>query len=99
NGGLMRSGVILALLLTACASTTQPVHRTDWKDVDGAIGKSGTLHPDGVYKFSFPRSDLDVTVGALHIRPALALGSWAAFLATGSSTMVMGDLFLTDAAV
>ena len=95
----MRSGAILAMLLTACASTTHLVHRTDWKDVDAAIGKSGTLQADGVYKFSFPRSDLDVTVGEVHVRPALALGSWAAFIDMGSSTMVMGDLVLTETEV
>jgi hypothetical protein len=99
KGGLMRSGALLAMFLTACASTTQPVHRTDWKDVDAAIGKAGTLQADGVYKFSFPRSDLDVTVGEVHVRPALALGSWAAFIDMASSTMVMGDLVLTETEV
>src|SRR5213596_363795 len=99
NGGLMRSGVILALLLTACASTTQPVHRTDWKDVDGAIGKSGTQQLDNVYKFSFPRSDLGVRVGVVFMRTVIALGSWAAFIDMGSSTMVMGDLVLPELVV
>jgi hypothetical protein len=95
----MRSAVVFSLLLAACASTTRPVHRTDWKDVDAALGKSGTIQADDVYKVSFPRSDLDVTVGGVHIRPALALGSWVAFIDTGTTTMVMGDLVLGESEV
>jgi Domain of Unknown Function (DUF1259) len=95
----MRSAVVLCLFLAACASTTKPVHRTDWKDVDAALGKSGTIQPDDVYKVSFPRSDLDVTVGDVHVRPALALGSWVAFIETGTTAMAMGDLVLTESEV
>jgi hypothetical protein len=95
----MRSAVVFSLFLAACASTTRPVHRTDWKDVDAALGKSGTIQPDDVYKVSFPRSDLDVTVGDVHVRPALALGSWVAFIDTGTTAMVMGDLVLTESEV
>jgi hypothetical protein len=95
----MRSAVVFSLFLVACASTTRPVHRTDWKDVDAALGKSGTIQPDDVYKVSFPRSDLDVTVGDVHVRPALALGSWVAFIDTGTTAMVMGDLVLTESEV
>jgi uncharacterized protein DUF1259 len=95
----MRSAVVFSLLVVACSSTTQPVHRTDWKDVDAALGKSGTIQPDNVYKVSFPRSDLDVSVGDVRVRPALALGSWAAFIDTGTTAMVMGDLVLTESEV
>lgn len=95
----MRSAVVFSLLLAACASTTRPVRRTDWKDVDAALGKSGTIQPDDVYKVSFPRSDLDVVTDGVHVRPALALGSWVAFIDTSTTTMVMGDLVLTESEV
>src|SRR5712691_6994693 len=64
----------------------------DWHDVDTILGRSGSAQPGGVYKFSFPRTDLAVDVDGVRIKPPLALGSWAAF----TSSMVMGDLVLTE---
>ena len=60
------------------------------------MGRSGKLQPDGAFKFSMPRKDLKVTVAGTPIKPGLALGSWAAFSASGDSAMVMGDLVLTE---
>jgi hypothetical protein len=67
-----------------------------WTGVAGALGRAGTEMPGNVYKVSFPRSDLDVVAEGVHVRPALALGSWAAFVRTQHGTMVMGDLVLTE---
>ena len=67
-----------------------------WTDVANALGRAGTEMPGGVYKVSFPRSDLDVVAGGVHVKPALALGSWAAFIRTGHGAMTMGDLVLTE---
>jgi hypothetical protein len=40
---------------------------------------------------------LSVTIGGVALKPALALGSWIAFLPTGSSqSIAMGDLVLTE---
>jgi len=69
---------------------------TDWKPVEQALGKAGSMQPGDVYKVSLPRSDLKVTVGGVELKPALALGSWVAFKKTGDMTMVMGDLVLTE---
>jgi hypothetical protein len=60
------------------------------------MGKSGAMQPGDVLKFSFPRSDLQVMVDGIQIKPALALGSWAAFKKMGNEAMVMGDLVLTE---
>ena len=54
------------------------------------------MQPGDVYKVSLPRSDLQVTAGGVQIKPALALGSWVAFKKAGDTTMVMGDLVLTE---
>ena len=35
---------------------------TDWKPVEQALGKAGSMQPGDVYKVSLPRSDLKVTV-------------------------------------
>jgi len=68
----------------------------DWSKVDQALGRTGTDQPGGVHRFSFPRSDLKVSLDGVDIKPALALGSWVAFLSMGSDAMVMGDLVLKD---
>ena len=68
----------------------------DWSATDRALGRAGTEQQGGVHKFSFPRSDLSVTVGDVPLKPALALGSWVAFKkAADGKTMAMGDLVLT----
>jgi hypothetical protein len=63
--------------------------------IDEVLGRSGQKTGD-VYKVSFPRSDLHVSVHGLAIKPGLALGSWAAFLGTDDKAMVMGDLVLLE---
>jgi len=67
----------------------------NWKPVETALGRAGSEQPGGVYKVSFPRSDLAVTAAGVSIKPALALGSWIAF----KDEMVMGDLVLLEAEV
>jgi len=84
----------LALLLLVAAARTK-----DWKDVEAALGRAGTVQPDGAYKVSFPRGDLSVTADGVAIKPALALGSWAAFNESGAHGMAMGDLVLLESEV
>jgi hypothetical protein len=65
--------------------------------VEEALGRKGAAQPGDVLKFSFPRSDLSVTAAGVQIKPALALGSWAAFKQIGKGeSMAMGDLVLTE---
>jgi hypothetical protein len=52
-----------------------------------------------VLKFGFPRSDLQVVVNGVTLRPALALGSWVAFQRISDHAMVMGDLVLLSTEV
>jgi hypothetical protein len=90
--GSIRSAAIKRAVQTKSGQTDV----TDWKRIEQALGKAGLIQPGDVYKVSFPRSDLRVTVGGLELRPALALGSWIAFKKTGDMMMVMGDLVLTE---
>ncbi|MEO7361273.1 MAG: DUF1259 domain-containing protein, partial [Gemmatimonadaceae bacterium] len=78
----------------------QPAGVARWMPVEDALSRKGAMQPGNVMKFSFPRSDLSVTVGGVVLKPALALGSWVAFkdVAKGEA-MVMGDLVLTDSEV
>jgi hypothetical protein len=68
----------------------------DWTATDRALGRAGADQPGSVHKFSFPRSDLQVALGGVTLKPALALGSWVAFKRTADArqSMVMGDLVL-----
>jgi len=89
----------LALIaIVASSAASLPAQGTaSWTAIEQALGRTGSLQPGGVMKFSFPRRDLHVVVGGVAVRPALALGGWVAFkpLADGM-VMAMGDLVLTE---
>lgn len=96
----MKSMRLLSLLglfaLSAPAYAAEPWEQT----IATSFGKAGTEMPGGVYRIALPRSDLKVTLDGVGIKPALALGSWLAFMSHGSGeVMVMGDLVLTDTEV
>ena len=59
------------------------------------IGKAGETQGD-VYKISLPRTDLQVTVEGVLLKPGLALGSWIAFKSVGQSAVAHGDLVLGE---
>src|SRR5713226_1778740 len=101
---LVAFAVANLFVLVACSApqkagqsnNQQPASATEWKPVEQALGKAGSMQPGDVYKVSLPRSDLKVTVSGVELKPALALGSWVAFKKAGDMTMVMGDLVLTE---
>ena len=71
----------------------------DQKAVERALGTTGQMMPGGVFRVSLPRTDLHVTVRGVPLKPAFALGSYAAFVPAGGAAMMMGDLVLLDAEV
>jgi hypothetical protein len=83
---------LIALGMPASAQVQQP----SWAVVDQALGRTGTTQPDGVRRYGFARSDLHVLLDGVTIKPALALGGWLAFQPMGASSVVMGDLVLTQ---
>ena len=96
----MKSVVTLGLLgLLALGGAVNAAEPWD-QAVATTIGKPGTEMPGGVYRIGLPRGDLHVTLDGVTLKPALALGSWLAFVAHGrGQAMVMGDLVLTDTEV
>jgi hypothetical protein len=92
----MRAVHVLAICAAAMvgggAASAQEI---DWKKVDEAIGRSAAVSGD-VHRYGFPRGDLTVTLDGVTIRPALALGGWAAFKPVHGGAMVMGDLVLLE---
>jgi hypothetical protein len=93
---LILAGSTLLLMITSLSSAQQQVSTTDWKPVEQALGKAGSMQPGDVYKVSLPRSDLKVTAAGVELKPALALGTWVAFKRMGDTTVVMGDLVLAE---
>jgi hypothetical protein len=91
----------LAASVTAVPAVAQ-TPKQNWAAVDRAIGRPGSAQPGDVQKYSFPRSDLHVSVTGVEVKPALALGSWVAFKASGRAggeAMAMGDLVLLESEV
>ena len=83
------------VLSTAAGAQAQAI---DWAKIDGILGRTGAVG-GAVHRYGFPRSDLQVTLDGVTIRPTLALGGWAAFQPMGNMTMVMGDLVLLQSEV
>jgi uncharacterized protein DUF1259 len=93
--------IVLAILIAAAVvglvgHTRRAAAAPDWKAVEQALGKAGTLMPGGVYRVGLPRTDLTVTVQGIRVEAPFALGSYAAFKPMGDQAMVMGDLVLRD---
>src|SRR5262245_15595655 len=86
-------------VITFISSYTKQNTSNEWKPVEDALGRKGSIQPGDVYKFSMPRSDLKVTVAGTPIKAGLALGSWLAFKRVGNDAVVMGDLVLTESEV
>ena len=89
--------LFFAALTLAVSAQQQPKPTPqEWKAVEGAMNRPGELQPDGAFKFSMPRKDLNVTAAGTQVKAGFALGSWAAFNKMGNRAMVMGDLVLTE---
>jgi hypothetical protein len=72
----------------------------DWAKIDATFGRSPAAVAGEIHRYGFPRTDLQVTLDGVTIRPTLALGGWIAFEPMGGSmAMAMGDLVLLQTEV
>ena len=94
----MRAVQVFAICAMATMGTTASAQEIDWNKVDEAFGRTAAVSGD-VHRYGFPRSDLQVTLDGVTIRPSLALGGWIAFKPMHGGAMVMGDLVLLEAEV
>jgi hypothetical protein len=85
----------IALALGATAASAQTLN---WDKVDSAFGRKGAVSGD-VHRYSFPRTDLSVTLDGVAIKPSLALGSWVAMKPGHGGVMTMGDLVLLESEI
>src|SRR5213596_1150421 len=65
--------------------------------IDELTGFKGKMNEkEGVYKVTFPRGDVKVTVAGWQMPPFMGLGTWAAFQGSNEKAMVMGDTVLFE---
>ena len=72
------------LLLTAAViaiAGTSYAQSIEWDKVDAGIGRKATLSGD-VHRYGFPRTDLNVSLDDVILKPAFALGGWAGLAAS-----------------
>src|SRR4051812_1222433 len=94
----MRVSGMLTIAAVVSLSTAAQAQDIDWKKVDEAVGRTAAVSGD-VHRYGFPRTDLNVTLDGVTIKPAFALGGWLAFKPAHGGAMVMGDLVLLDSEI
>ena len=91
--------VLLLVAAVLGASLSMPAAaQTDWSFVDTILTRKGAVSGD-VHRYGLPRSDLNVTLDGVAIKPGFALGGWVAFEPMGDKAMMMGDLVLTESEI
>src|SRR4030095_15217568 len=86
-----RTTILLGLISNALAADL------DTARIDELTGLKGKMNEkEGVYKVTFPRNDVKIIVDGWTMPPFMGLGTWAAFTATQTDAMVMGDTVLFE---
>jgi len=81
-------GIVLSGSATAALDTAK---------IDEITGLKGKLNPmEGVYKVTFPRSDVRVVIDGWPMPPFMGLGTWAGFTGANERALMMGDTVLFE---
>lgn len=84
-------------ILTAAVLAAPTASKFEVAKIEQLTGAKGSLNEkEGVFKVSYPRSDLHVTAAGVHLTPPMGLTAWAAFTKVSGHTAVMGDMVLTE---
>jgi hypothetical protein len=94
----MRVVQVVAICALAAIGTAAHAQEIDWSKVDDAFGRKPAVAGD-VHRYGIPRTDLNVTLDGVTIKPSLALGGWIAFKPAHGGAMAMGDLVLLESEV
>jgi len=89
----MKIKLFYFLILLCIAGFSQA--QIDSTGLNNIFGKKGTVQ-GMVYRITYPRTDLKVTVLDFKVSPGLALTSWVGILFMGTESMMMGDLVMLD---
>jgi hypothetical protein len=88
------ASISLGLALSMPAKAAE----TDWFIVDTILTRTGSVSGE-VHRYGLPRSDLNVSLDGVTLKPGFALGGWIAFEPMGDKSMMMGDLVLTESEI
>src|SRR5689334_19832393 len=91
---------MLYLALICFASLPSFASKLDIPVIEKITSMKGEFNEkEGVYKLSYPRSDLRVAVSGVSMTPPMGLTAWAAFTKPADHVMVMGDIVMTEGQV
>jgi hypothetical protein len=100
---IVLSAAIVSAALVGAAYAQQQMQmqpaQLDWSKVDEAFGRKAAVIGGDVHRYGFPRTDLQVTLDGVAIKPALALGGWVAIKPAHGGAMAMGDIVLTESEI
>ena len=89
---ILTTGIMF--VISICASVAGDLNTARIDELTGLKGKMN--EKEGVYKVTFPRSDVKVIVDGWTMPPFMGLGTWAAFTQARNGAMVMGDTVLFE---
>ena len=72
-----------------------PGGKLDIQKIDQITGMKGS-EKNGEYKITVPQNDLNIVVDGFKIIPPMGLSSWIAFTPCTDSTMMMGDIIMSE---
>jgi Domain of Unknown Function (DUF1259) len=97
EGEITNMRIHLLIIPFCLASIAAGSTALDTAKIDQITGLKGKLNEkEGVYKVTFPRSEVKVVVDGWTMPPFMGLGTWAAFTPTKDGAMVMGDTVLFE---
>ncbi len=79
------------------ATPEKPAELSRYETIEALTDAKGKwIEQDGVFKVSFPRSDLHVKAAGVILTPPMGLTVWAAFKFLDNQAMMMGDMVLLE---
>src|SRR5437899_8636683 len=88
---LLPTTILLGIVSSAFAGDLNTARIDELTGIKGKMNEK-----EGVYKVTFPRSDVKVVVDGWTMPPFMGLGTWAAFKETQNGAIVMGDTVLFE---
>jgi len=88
--------ITAAIFLGLSAAISAAEFKLDSAKIEEAAGAKGVLNKEeGVFKVSYPRTDIKVAIDGTVMPPFMGLTSWASFMpGMKAEAMVMGDMVL-----
>ncbi len=90
--------LMVGAIALAVSSRFPASAETSWTTVDTVLARPGAVSGP-VHRYGLPRTDLKVTLDGIQLKPGFALGGWLAFEPMGDTTMMMGDIVVTEAEI